>query len=95
MLVAIFFSGFSVNGIFAGMGPFLAELVPDTPTRGFLMGLIYNGRRVGGFAAPSVIGFLASGPGGFSLGLGTTIAAFAAALLVILFAPATKERALH
>lgn len=95
LLVAIFFSGFSVNGIFAGMGPFTAELIPDTPSRGFLMGLIYNGGRIGGFIAPSVIGVLASGPGGFAVGLGTTIAAFAFALLVLLFAPETKGRLLR
>jgi MFS family permease len=93
LLVAIFFSGFSVNGIFAGMGPFTAELIPHTPSRGFLMGLIYNGGRVDGFIALSVIGVLASGPGGFAAGLGTTIAAFA--LLMLLLAPETKRRLLR
>jgi len=95
LIVAIFFSGFAVNGIFAGMGPFTAELIPDTPARGFIMGLIYNGGRIGGFIAPSVIGLLASGSGGITAGLGTTIVAFALALLVILCVPETKGRILR
>jgi MFS family permease len=95
LIVAIFFSGFAVNGIFAGMGPFIAELIPDTPSRGFIMGLIYNGGRSGGFIAPSVIGLLASGSGGITAGLGTTIVAFVLALLVILCIPETKGRILR
>lgn len=95
LIVAIFFSGFSVNGIFAGMGPFTAELVPDTPSRGFVMGLIYNGGRLGGFIAPSVIGQLASGSGGLPVGLGTTVAAFVLALLVVLCVPETRGRTLR
>ncbi len=95
LILAIFFTGFAVNGIFAGMGPFTAELLPDTPSRGFIMGLIYNGGRIGGFIAPSVIGLLASGAGGFETGLGTTVAAFVCALLVILCAPETKGRTLR
>ena len=42
-----------------------------------------------------MIGLLASGPGGFAAGLGTTIAAFAFALVVLLFAPETKGRLLR
>ena len=95
LIVAIFFTGFSVNGIFAGMGPFIAELVPDTSARGFIMGLIYNGGRIGGFLAPSVIGLLASGSGGMEAGLGTTVGAFVLALVVILFMPETKGRVLR
>jgi MFS family permease len=95
LIVAIFFSGFAVNGIFAGMGPFIAELIPDTPSRGFIMGLIYNGGRSGGFIAPSVIGLLASGSGGIAAGLGTTVVAFVLALLVILCIPETKGRILR
>ena len=95
LIVAIFFTGFSVNGIFAGMGPFIAELVPDTSARGFIMGLIYNGGRIGGFLAPSVIGLLASGSGGMEAGLGTTVGAFVLALVVILFMAETKGRVLR
>ena len=95
LIVAIFFTGFSVNGIFAGMGPFIAELIPDTSSRGFIMGLIYNGGRIGGFLAPSVIGLLASGSGGMEAGLGTTIGAFALALVVIVCMPETKGRVLR
>jgi hypothetical protein len=32
-----------------GSGPFLAEIIGDTSSRGFLMGLAYNGGRLGGF----------------------------------------------
>ncbi len=95
LIVAIFFTRFAVNGIFAGMGPFIAELIPDTPSRGFIMGLIYNGGRIGGFLAPSIIGLLASGGGGLEAGLGTTIGAFALAAGVLLFMPETKGRVIR
>lgn len=94
LMVAIFFTGFSVNGIFAGAGPFLAEIIGDTASRGFLMGLAYNGGRLGGFIAPLIIGALASTSGGFVLGLSTTIFAFIAAAIVVLFAPETRGKAL-
>ncbi|QBC32355.1 MFS transporter [Pandoraea sp. XY-2] len=94
LMVAIFFTGFSVNGIFAGAGPFLAEIIGNTSKRGFLMGLAYNGGRLGGFIAPLVIGALASTSGGFVLGLSTTIVAFIAAAIVVLFAPETRGKTL-
>jgi MFS family permease len=94
LMVAIFFTGFSVNGIFAGAGPFLAEIIGNTASRGFLMGLAYNGGRLGGFIAPLVIGTLASTSGGFVLGLSTTIVAFIAAAIVVFFAPETRGKAL-
>ena len=94
LMVAIFFTGFSVNGIFAGAGPFLAEIIGNTASRGFFMGLAYNGGRLGGFIAPLVIGTLASTSGGFVLGLSTTIVAFIAAAIVVFFAPETRGKAL-
>ncbi|HKT64836.1 MFS transporter [Burkholderia sp. 22313] len=94
LMIAIFLTGFSVNGIFAGAGPFLAEIIGNTASRGFLMGLAYNGGRLGGFIAPLVIGALASTSGGFVLGLATTIVAFVAAAVVVLFAPETRGKAL-
>jgi MFS family permease len=94
LMVAIFFTGFSVNGIFAGAGPFLAEIIGNTASRGFFMGLAYNGGRLGGFIAPLVIGALASTSGGFVLGLSTTIVAFVAAAIVVFFAPETRGKAL-
>ncbi|KND59134.1 Sialic acid transporter (permease) NanT [Candidatus Burkholderia verschuerenii] len=94
LMVAIFFTGFSVNGIFAGAGPFLAEIIGNTASRGFLMGLAYNGGRLGGFIAPLVIGALASTAGGFVLGLATTIVAFIAAAVVVFFAPETRGKSL-
>jgi len=97
LIVAIFFSGFSVNGIFAGLGPFTAEMIPDTSSRGFVMGLIYNGGRIGGLLAPTIIGLIASGQGQYGLeaGLGTTVGAFAVALLIILCVPETRGRSLR
>lgn len=94
LMVAIFFTGFSVNGIFAGTGPFLAEIIGNTASRGFYMGLAYNGGRLGGFIAPLIIGALASTSGGFVLGLSTTIVAFVAAAVVVFFAPETRGKAL-
>lgn len=94
LMVAIFFTGFSVNGIFAGAGPFLAEIIGNTASRGFLMGLAYNGGRLGGFIAPLVIGTLATTAGGFVLGLSTTIVAFIAAAIVVFFAPETRGKTL-
>jgi len=94
LMAAIFLTGFGVNGIFAGAGPFLAEIIGDTASRGFLMGLAYNGGRLGGFIAPLVIGALASSAGGFVLGLATTIVAFVAAAIVVFFAPETRGKAL-
>ena len=95
LIVAIFFSGLSVNGIFAGMGPFTAEMIPDTPARGFVMGLIYNGGRLGGLLAPSIIGQIASGQGGIEAGLGTTVCAFIIALFIVLCVPETRGRTLR
>ncbi|MCZ4061042.1 MFS transporter [Pantoea sp. LMR881] len=89
LMVAIFMAGFGVNGIFAGSGPFLAEIIGDTQSRGFLMGLAYNGGRLGGFIAPLLIGFVAS-MGGFTAGLATTVVAFIAAMIVVWLAPETK-----
>jgi MFS family permease len=94
LMAAIFLTGFGVNGIFAGAEPFLAEIIGNTASRGFLMGLAYNGGRLGGFIAPLVIGALASTSGGFVLGLATTIVAFIAAAIVVLFAPETRGKAL-
>ncbi|MDK2632176.1 MFS transporter [Pantoea stewartii subsp. indologenes] len=89
LMAAIFMAGFGVNGIFAGSGPFLAEIIGDTQSRGFLMGLAYNGGRLGGFIAPLLIGYVAS-IGGFTAGLATTVLAFIAAMIVVWMAPETK-----
>ena len=89
LMLAIFMAGFGVNGIFAGSGPFLAEIIGDTSSRGFLMGLAYNGGRLGGFIAPLLIGAVASA-GGFTAGLATTVVAFLAAMVVVWLAPETR-----
>lgn len=89
---SLFFAGAAVNGIFAGLGPFIAELMATARRRGFVMGLIYNGGRLGGISAPTIIGLLASGKGSLAAGLGTTVIALVAGLLVIMMAPETKGR---
>jgi len=94
LLVTMFWTGFGITGIFAGMGPFTAELVPNTPARGFAMGLAYNGGRIGGLIAPVLIGALATSAEGFVIGMGTTIAAFVLAAVVVLMCPETKGRSL-
>jgi MFS family permease len=94
LVVTVFFTGFGITGIFAGLGPLTAELVPDTPARGFAMGLAYNGGRIGGVIAPYLIGALAATASGFMLGMATTIAAFLLAAIVILIVPETKGRQL-
>jgi MFS family permease len=90
LYVAIFWTGFGITGLFAGMGPFTAELVPNSGSRGLAMGIAYNGGRLGGILAPYLIGALATSAAGFQLGMGTNIAAFVIAAAVILAAPETK-----
>lgn len=95
LLPAMFFAGFSINGVFAGMGPMIAELVPETPRRGTVMGLIYNGGRLGGVAAPTIIGLFATTSGGLAAGFGTAVIALVLALLALAALPETKGRELH
>ncbi len=90
LYVAIFWTGFGITGLFAGMGPFTAELLPDTGARGLAMGLAYNGGRLGGILAPYLIGALATSAGGFQAGMATNIAAFVIAAGVILASPETR-----
>lgn len=92
--IASLLTGFGVTGLFAGMGSFTAELVPDTTARGFAMGLAYNGGRTGGLLATCLVGALAATTAGFKLGLLTTLAALALALAVVAVAPETKGEAL-
>lgn len=90
LLVTMFFTGFGITGIFAGMGPFTAEMMPNTASRGLAMGLAYNGGRLGGLIAPVLIGALATSDQGFVLGMATTIVAFILAIGVILICPETR-----
>ncbi len=90
LLATMFFTGFGITGIFAGMGPFTAELVSNTGARGLAMGIAYNGGRVGGLIAPVLIGALATSEQGFVIGMATTIVAFILAIGVILICPETR-----
>ncbi|WP_084804037.1 MFS transporter [Bradyrhizobium sp. NAS80.1] len=90
LLVASFFTGFGIGGIFAGMGPFTAELIRSTHSRALGMAIAYNGGRIGGLIAPSLIGWLATDAHGFEAGMLTTTFAFGLAIVVLLFAPETK-----
>ena len=94
LYVAVFWTGFGITGLFAGLGPFAAELVPNSPSRAFAMGIAYNGGRLGGILAPYLIGALATSSAGFEAGMATNIAAFFLAAGVILIAPETRGRAL-
>lgn len=90
ILLATFLSGAGITGLFAGMGPYTAELVPTTSSRGLAMGFAYNGGRLGGFIAPFLVGALATGASGFKVGFLTTIVAFVLAVIVIAASPETK-----
>ena len=90
LLVTMFLTGFGVTGIFAGMGPFAAEMVSNTASRGLAMGLAYNGGRIGGLIAPVLIGALATSERGFIYGMATTVLAFLLAICVILICPETR-----
>lgn len=90
LMATIFFTGVGVTGLFAGLGPFAAEMVPETSARGFAMGLAYNGGRLGGLLAPHLVGALATGTTGFQMGMLTTVAAFVLAFFVVLASPETK-----
>jgi MFS family permease len=90
LMATMFCTGFGIAGIFAGMGPFTAEMVANTASRGLAMGIAYNGGRLGGLIAPVLIGALATSESGFALGMATTIAAFLLAIGVILLCPETR-----
>jgi MFS family permease len=90
LLATMFFTGFGITGIFAGMGPFTAEMVANTSARGLAMGIAYNGGRIGGLIAPILIGALATSERGFVAGMATTVAAFVLAIGVILLCPETR-----
>ena len=90
LLAGTFFTGFGIGGIFAGLGPFTAELIRSTRSRALGMAIAYNGGRIGGLIAPVVVGYLATSEQGFQAGMLTTIVAFGLAIVVLLFAPETK-----
>ncbi|WP_233837727.1 MFS transporter [Paraburkholderia sp. ZP32-5] len=94
VMIASFFTGMGITGLFAGMGPFAAELVPKTSARGFAMGVAYNGGRIGGMIAPYLIGALATSASGFRMGMLTTLVAFLLAWGVVLISPETRGRQL-
>jgi MFS family permease len=95
LAATMFCTGFGIAGIFAGMGPFTAEMVANTAARGLAMGIAYNGGRLGGLLAPVLIGALATSENGFTVGMATTIVAFVLAIGVILLCPETKGRAIQ
>lgn len=94
LLVVNFFTGLGITGLFAGLGPWSAEMMHRSRVRGFAMGIIYNGGRVGGAIAPYVVGALASSVRGFQIGMGTAVAAFVFAFVIIAISTETKGRVL-
>jgi len=89
---AAFLAGVGISGTFAGMGPWAAEMMHRSPTRGLAMGTIYNGGRVGGAIAPYLVGSIAATS--FPLGLATAALACALAMVTVLATPETRGRAL-
>lgn len=94
LLVVNFFTGLGITGLFAGLGPWSAEMMHRSQVRGFAMGIIYNGGRVGGAIAPYVVGALASSVRGFQIGMATAVAAFVFAFVIIAISRETKGRVL-
>jgi len=90
LYATIFWTGFGITGLFAGLGPFTAELMPNSTSRGLAMGVVYNGGRLGGILAPYLIGALATSATGFQVGMGTNIVAFALGALIIFVSPETR-----
>lgn len=90
LIIAMFWTGFGITGIFAGLGPLTAELAPPQAGRGTFMGIAYNGGRLGGILAPYLIGALASSDSNFVLGMATTIPAFVLAAVIIIATPETR-----
>jgi MFS family permease len=89
LLVAGPLLGYFASGIFSGFGPFLSELYPST-VRGAGQGFCYNvGRGVAG-GGPFAIGVLAAH---FAIGSAMTlvaVAAYALAVVAVLFLPETR-----
>lgn len=91
-VVATLLAGVGISGVFAGIGPWAAEMMHRTTARGLAMGTIYNGGRIGGAIAPYVVGSLATGS--FQLGVSTAAIACALGIVVILSTPETRGRVL-
>lgn len=94
LLTVTFFTGFGITGLFAGIGPWAAEMMHRSPSRGFAMGVIYNGGRVGGAIAPFIVGSLAASTFGFEIGMFTAVIAFVLALVAMAVSPETRGREL-
>ncbi|MBO3678249.1 MFS transporter [Streptomyces sp. NEAU-YJ-81] len=94
VIVASLLAGMGVSGILAGIVPWAAEMVHQSPIRATAMSVIYHGGRVGAAAAPYIIGSLAVGTTGFKIGMLTTALATVAGIIVMSFAPETKGREL-
>ncbi|MGW4587774.1 MFS transporter [Amycolatopsis thermoflava] len=92
--IASFLAGVGVSGVFAGAGPWVAEMTHRSPVRALAMGTAYNGGRLGGALAPAIVGLLATSPTGFRIGLGTAVLAAVVAIVVIALTPETRGREL-
>lgn len=87
--------GFGVGGVFSGLGPYIAELIGATRSRGLGMAIAYNGGRIGGLIAPVLIGALATTDIGFQIGLLTTLLGFVLAFTIAWLGPETKGKPLQ
>jgi MFS family permease len=91
---ASFLVGFGMSGVFGGIGPWTAELVPNTSARALAMGIAYNGGRMGALLAPVLIGWLAVDAAGFDRGFMTTFVAFLCASIIMTISVETRGREL-
>lgn len=90
LLTVTFVTGMCIAGIYAGLGPWTAEMMRTSSSRAFAMGLIYNGGRIGGALAPFIVGSLATSTQGFAIGMATTLVAFAISFAAIGLSKETK-----
>ena len=86
------FVAFFCTGHFSGMGVVTAEIFP-TRVRATAQGLIYNIGRLGGAAAPMLVGGLARA--GFGKAFTATALAYVFAACMWFFLPETKGRELE
>lgn len=94
MLIAGFVLGFSLSGLFAGIGAYLSELYPSD-IRGSGQGFCYNFGRALGAICPALIGYLsASIPLGKSIGL-IAVACYGIVILACLLLPETCGKELN
>lgn len=85
--------GFFNNGIFSGFPIYLPELYP-TAIRATGAGFCFNAGRIFASTAPFLTGFLVAALGGFGRAASAIALIYGLGLLILLFAPETRGKAL-